>query len=55
MRLRTDNGPRNMFTVRHMALNLLRAAPRKESLKVRRKTAAWNHDHLKAVITRTAQ
>jgi predicted transposase YbfD/YdcC len=55
MRLRTDNGPRNMATVKHMAMNLLRRAGGKESLKVRRKAAAWDHDYLKAIITKTAQ
>lgn len=54
MRLRTENGPRNMATVKHMALNLIRAAPGKDSLKVRRKAAAWDHDYLKALVTRTA-
>jgi len=39
MRLRTDNGPRNMSTIKHMAMNLIRAAPGKDSLKVRRKAA----------------
>ena len=55
MRLRTDNGPRNMATVKHMAMNLLRSAGGKESLKVRRKAAAWDHDYLKSLITKTAQ
>jgi predicted transposase YbfD/YdcC len=55
MRLRTENGPRNMATIKHMAMNLIRAAPGKDSLKVRRKAAAWDHEYLKALITRTAQ
>ena len=55
MRLRTDNGPRNIATVKHMAMNLLRAADGKESLKVRQKATAWDQDYLKAIITRTAQ
>lgn len=37
MRLRTENGPANMATVRHGALNLVRAIPDEASLKVRRK------------------
>ena len=55
MRLRTDNGPRNMASVKHMAMNLLRGAGGEESLKVRRKAAAWDQDCRKAIITRTAQ
>lgn len=54
MRLRTEHGPKNMATIKHMAMNLIRAAPGKDSLKVRRKAAGWNHHYLKAVITRTA-
>jgi predicted transposase YbfD/YdcC len=55
MRLRTANGPKNMATIKHMAMNLLKAAPGPDSLKVRRKAAAWDQDYLKALITRTAQ
>jgi predicted transposase YbfD/YdcC len=40
MRLRTENGPRNMATIKQMAMNLIRAAPGKDRLKVRRKAAA---------------
>ncbi|MFN7598211.1 MAG: ISAs1 family transposase [Cereibacter sp.] len=55
MRLRTKNGPRNMATIKHMAMNLIRGAGGKDSLKVRRKTAAWDQEYLKALITQTAQ
>jgi len=44
-----------MATIKHMAMNLIRAAPGKHSLKVRRKAAGWNQDYLKALLTRTAQ
>jgi predicted transposase YbfD/YdcC len=54
MRLRTDHGPRNMATIKHMAMNLLRSASDKDSLKTRRKAAAWNHDYLRTIITQTA-
>ena len=37
MRLRTDNGPANMATVRHMSLNIIRSISDKASLKVRKK------------------
>jgi predicted transposase YbfD/YdcC len=55
MRLRINNGPRNMSTIKHMAMNLIRNAGGKHSLKVRRKAAAWDHDCLKDLITGTAQ
>jgi len=54
MRLRTAKGPQNMATIKHMAMNLIRSASDKDSLKTRRKAAAWNHDYLKAIITQTA-
>jgi len=53
-RLRSGCGPRNMVTVRHMALNLLRSASDKHSLKVRRKSAAWDTDCLNALLRRSA-
>lgn len=40
MRLRTQHGPANMATIRHAALNLIKAIPDKASLAVRRKTMA---------------
>lgn len=55
MRLRTENGPKNMATVKHMAMNLVKAAPGPDSLRVRRKAAGWNDEYLRALITRTAQ
>ncbi len=55
MRLRTHHGPKNMATIRHMAMNLIRGAAGEDSLKSRRKAAAWNHDYLRALITKTAQ
>ena len=36
-RLRTRHGPENMATIRHMAINLVRDAHGRHSLKVRRK------------------
>ena len=51
MRLRTDHGPANMATVKHMALNLLRAAPGKQSLAVKRKLAGWDEPFLLQTIT----
>ena len=47
--------PKNMATINYMVMNLLRGATGKDSLKSRRKSAAWNHNYLRALITRTAQ
>jgi predicted transposase YbfD/YdcC len=52
-RLRTGHGPANMATVRHMALNVLRDAPGRHSLKVRRKKAGWNTAYLEVVVRQT--
>lgn len=54
MRLRTDNGPANMAAVRHMSLNLIRHIDDKASLKVRRKTLAWDDNYLAAALTKHA-
>ena len=50
MRLRTANGPKNMATVKHMALNLMKSAPGKDSLRVKRKAAGWDDTFLLAII-----
>lgn len=49
-RLRTAAGPQNMATIRHIAMNLLRAPKDKHSLKVRRKSAAWDATYLEALL-----
>jgi hypothetical protein len=41
----------SMATVRHLALNLLRAVPGKQSLAVKRKSAGWNDDFLRRTVT----
>jgi hypothetical protein len=43
---RTDHAPANFATVKHIAHNLIRKAPRKDSLRLRRKIAAWDDDFL---------
>jgi len=53
-RLRSGSGPQNMATVRHMAMNLLRAPKDKHSLKVRRKSAAWDTAYLEALLRQSA-
>jgi predicted transposase YbfD/YdcC len=50
-RLRKGHGARNMATVRHFALNLVRAAADKRSIKSRRKLAGWSPDYLQAVLS----
>ena len=45
-RLRKGHGARNMAVVRHFAVNLIRAAPDKRSIKLRRKIAGWSSDYL---------
>ena len=53
-RLRSGAGPQNMATVRHMAMNLLRAPKDKHSLKVRRKSAAWDTAYLEQLLRQSA-
>jgi predicted transposase YbfD/YdcC len=49
-RLRTGHGPENMAVVKHMAINLLRAAKPITSLKNRRKLAGWDIEYLDQLI-----
>jgi hypothetical protein len=50
-RVRTDHAPANFTTIKNMAINLLRNAPSKDSLRLRRKVAAWDDDFLASLIT----
>ncbi len=54
-RLRTGSGPQNMAIIKHMAMNMIRNADDKHSLKVRRKKAAMNTDYLGSLLLRTQQ
>jgi predicted transposase YbfD/YdcC len=49
-RVRTDHAPANFTTIKHMALNLIRRAPGKDSLRLRRKVAAWDDDFLASLV-----
>jgi hypothetical protein len=49
-RLRTDHAPANFTTIKHIALNLMRRGPGKDSLRLRRKVAAWNDTYLARLI-----
>jgi predicted transposase YbfD/YdcC len=50
-RLRKGHGARNMATVRHFALNLVRAAQDKRSIKSRRKLAGWDSIYLNRLLS----
>ena len=50
-RIRTDHAPANFTTIKHMAHNLIRKASGKDSLRVRRKVAAWDDEFLASLIT----
>lgn len=45
-RIRKDNAPANFAAVKHIASNLLRAVPGKQSMRVKRRLAAWDDDFL---------
>jgi predicted transposase YbfD/YdcC len=49
-RLRTDHAPANFTTLKHMALNLTRRSKSKDSIRLRRKVAAWDDDYLVSLI-----
>src|ERR1700675_1766593 len=49
-RIRTDHAPANFATIKHMAFNLLRRPPGKQSLRGRRKAASWDDDFLASLI-----
>lgn len=49
-RVRKGHGAKNMAVVRHFAINLVRNAKDKHSIKVRRKLAGWNTDYLRSLI-----
>lgn len=50
-RLRKGHGARNMATVRHFALNLVRVATGKTSIKTRRKRAGWSQNYLADLLS----
>ncbi|MBB4632805.1 ISAs1 family transposase [Sphingosinicella soli] len=51
-RVRTENAPANFATIKHVATNLLRLPTSKDSLRSRRKIAAWDDDFLASPIAR---
>jgi predicted transposase YbfD/YdcC len=49
-RIRTDHAPANFTTLRHIAHNLIRKAPGKDSFRLKRKVAAWDDEFLASLI-----
>ncbi len=49
-RIRTNHAPENFVAVKHMAANLARKAPGRDSVRLRLKTAAWDDDYLAKLI-----
>jgi len=49
-RVRKDHAPANFVTLRHMAHNIIRRAPGKDSLRMKRKVAAWDDDFLVSLV-----
>jgi predicted transposase YbfD/YdcC len=49
-RIRTNHAPANFTTIKHIALNLIRRAPGKDSLRLKRKVAAWDDEFLASLI-----
>jgi len=49
-RIRKKNAPANFATIKHMASNLLRRAPGKDSMRVKRRLAAWDDDFLATLL-----
>jgi len=52
-RLRAGHGAKNMAVVRHFALNLVRQAADKRSIKRRRKRAAWDPNYMLQILQRS--
>jgi len=49
-RVSTNHAPANFTTIKHMALNLIRRAPGKDSFRLKRKIAAWDDEFLASLI-----
>jgi predicted transposase YbfD/YdcC len=54
-RLRCGHGAHNMAVVRHFAINLVRLAKGRRSIKTMRKIAGWNTDELRRILLNTAR
>jgi len=49
-RVRTNHAPANFTTIKHMAYNLIRRAPGKDSFRLKCKVAAWDDEFLASLI-----
>jgi predicted transposase YbfD/YdcC len=49
-RVRTENAPANFTTLKHMAQNLIKKSPGKDSQRLKRKTAGWDDDFLASLV-----
>ena len=49
-RVRTENAPANFTTLKHMAQNLIKKSPGKDSQRLKRKTAGWDDDFLARLV-----
>ena len=49
-RIRAGHAPANFTTLHHMAINLYRKSPIKDSMRLKRKTAAWDDEYLASLI-----
>lgn len=49
-RVSTGHAPANFTTVKDVAHNLMRRSPGKDSMRLKRKVAAWNDDFLVSLI-----
>lgn len=54
-RLRKGHGARNMATIRHFALNIVRTTNDRRSIKSRRKLAGWSTGYLQALLSPASQ
>ena len=51
-RVRTDQAPENLVTLKHMAANLARKTKGNNSIRLRLKTAAWDDDYPASLIAK---
>ena len=49
-RIRKDHAPANFTTLKHIAYNLIRRVPGKDSLRLKRKVAAWDDAFLASLV-----
>ncbi len=50
-RIRKGNAAANFTAIKHVATNLLRKSPGKESVSLKRQNAAWDEDSLARILT----